>query len=466
MAEGCVVKWDQGRQTATIAHEKDQTFMRRLVKKDFFIYSAIYIFPPLALLLNPQADYPLSFVNTEWIVKYTALTAGALCVMGLPSLSGVSSHVSSFERNGAFLAFLLRCVLTACVDAINVRHNPIQQLHLSRYPIRTVGSDEDQTAQEVYDNIMGKSRNFDPSRKTLWRSRASLICALLISVGLVSIPAALRLCNGHHILGNSFWDALCIVLSNAIMFGIMFRLSSVFFLGFTLYRSMRRSMRRLKSATVGNTGEDEEIDLRLSDDIPREPCNGKSHPLKLNVLEARNLRAWLKVHEALNLRKDGVPARLLEIGATLGLFFFSIMLLLLGWESFSESSGALLDNMADLDKTSLYVTSYLVVVLGMCMGTLSIVGNEYNRASKDLQIRNLYTIQLEATLEFHSCMDDPPPEAIAAMDRSMKLLKNVQDHLRSHIPELGLLGVSYSRLTWGITGIVSSILTRQFFRLF
>lgn len=436
--------------------------MRRIVKKDFLIYCIIYIFPSLAPILNPLADYPLPFVNHQWIAKYTALNLGTLFVMMLPSLSTASaSSVSSFERHGAILALLLRCILTACVDAINVRHNPIQLLHLSRYPIHGVGIS--QTAQDFYDSVMGASKSFNnPSRKILTRSWASLCCALVISTGLISIPVGLRVWNGvHSFWGDSFWDALCIVLSNTIMFGIMFRLSSVFFLGFALYRSMRRSMLRLRSATVGSNDEEDPAD-HVEERSPRDVPS-----MKLNVTEPKNLRAWLKVHEALNLRRDSVAARLLEIGATMGLFFFCVMILLFALESLSESTGAvLLDNIADLDKSGLYVSMYLVVVLGVCMGTLSVVGNEYNRAAKEMQIRHLYTIQLESQLNFHSDFDDPPPKALAAMECSTKLLENVQSHLRSHVSELGLLGMSYSRLTWGITGIVSSILTRQFFRLF
>ena len=472
-----VVKWDQGRQTTTEAHPTDRGYMRKIVLKDFCIYAAIYMAPPLAPVLNKFADYELGFTHKRWILVNTMLSAVALFVMTLPSFLPQPSFVTPFERQGAFFAFALRCLLTACVEAINVSHNPIEHLNLSKFPVYPVSGEEDRTAQDFYNSIMELS-NFDPrpTWKNIFNSSLGLIAGLLISVGLVSISGVLRLYHHKSIFGNSFGDALCIVLSNCIIFGITFLLINVFFIGFSLYRSMRSSMRRLKNGTLGaHAAENARVEAESPRDIPetaRARKKGRGTPtMKLDITNPHNLRAWMNVHEALNRRKDEVPARLLELGATMGLFFFFLMIILIAVESFSEdyskmTSKEFLVNMTDLDMSGLYVSTYVVVVLGICMGALSAVGNSYNHSAKSMHIRHLYSIQLETTLDYHCQRTVHTPEEAAALKNSAELLESVQKHLRYHVSELGLLGLSYSRLFWGISGIVSSILTRQFFRMF
>ena len=239
---------------------------------------------------------------------------------------------------------------------------------------------------------------------------------------------------------------------------------------------MRSSMMRLKNGTLGTWETLLEKDETLKESVPvikrGKRNSSKNKPvLKLDVTKPQNLRAWLNVHEALNRRKEDVAARLLELGATLGMMFFMLMLFLIVLESFSTdydkmSSEEFVADITELDKSSLYVFSYLVVVLGGCMAVLCLVGNEYNFSAKQMQIKHLYAIQLEATLDYYSGNDKLTDDETSELKNATKLLESVQQHLNNHVRDLGILGISYSKLFWGISGLISSVVTRQIFHLF
>lgn len=119
--EEVVIKWDQGKQTKFEAVEEDQTYMRKIVNKDFIIYVIIYLFAPTSIILNKYADYPLRFSNkVPWIVVNTALSIAALLTLVLPSIVPDPCYLTNIERRGALFAFILRCVLTACIEALNI----------------------------------------------------------------------------------------------------------------------------------------------------------------------------------------------------------------------------------------------------------------------------------------------------------------------------------------------------------
>lgn len=469
-----VVKWDQGRRTEFPIHNLDEGFMRKFVMKDFMIFSLIYLCPPLANILNKFADYPLKFVSKKWIVSNSILSIIALLTLILPWLLPQATTVTPFERRGAIFAFFLRCILTACVESLNIESDSVKSLHLERFPIQILEdpSNTKLTAKEFYLSIMDLSKfTTEINFKTLIKRKMGLVSGLLISVGLIAIPCFLRYVRGINIFGKSIYESFCIILSAIVIFGVSFLLINVFFIGFALYRSMRSSMRRLKNGTIG-AWEAHVYKENLRNEVGEGPINLKNVPaIKLDVTIPINLRAWLNVHEALARRKDDVAARLLELGTTLGVFFFVLLIFLIVLESFSTdydgmSKLEIIDDITSLDHSSIYVFTFLVFILGASIGVLSLVGNEYNYSAKQMQMNHLYAIQLESTLDYYSGNSNLSDAEISKLKNSIHLLESVHHHLKNHVKDLGILGISYSKLFWGISGVVSSILTRQLFHMF
>lgn len=416
----------------------------------------------------------------------TFLSMIAILTVILPWLLPQPTFVTPFERRGAIFAYFIRCILTACVESLNIESDTVKSLHLDRFPIQILEdpSNDALTAKQFYLSIMDLS-NFttEISLEILWKRKMGVFSGLTISTGLVIIPMILRFIRGIPFLGKSFFESFCILLSAVVLFGVSFLLINVFFIGFALYRSMRSSMRRLKNGTLGSRASfihQENLKNEDNTELRREiqnlqnanKKNMKNMPaIKLNVTIPKNLRAWLNVHEALSRRKDDVAARLLELGATLGVIFFILLMFLIVLESFSTdydgmSKSEIIDDITSLDHSSIYVFTYLVIVLGISIGVLSLVGNEYNYSAKQLQMHHLYSIQLEATLDYYSGNKNLSDEELAKLKNSIHLLESVHHHLKNHVKDLGILGISYSKLFWGISGVVSSLLTRQLFHMF
>ena len=452
MEEDRIKKWHRSKKNIIDCNEEDKGNIRKIVWGDFFKYFTIYTIPPLAKVLNQYCEYPLPFLNTPWII-------GSTLLMSIVTLSCIISRIffgdsamSNFEIFGGLFTFLLKAFLTALLEAMNFPANPLKSLELNTYEIYDKKDPENRkTAEDLYNAIMAKSKFF-LGRKRI--TNHGTFMAGLIGFSLILIPFIMRKLNNIPFFGYNVAESVCIIISDACIFSIISYLFVNFFDGFALYRSMTSSMIRFKNSMTSPWHNNKKRNSRYQVEILVDMTNRK------------NLKAWLMVHRAISLRRNEFEARILKMGATVGVILVIVSGILIVLGTFENKKiikemddiSSLVSLMTAYDNVGLYMITYIVLMLGICLCVLSYVGSNYNYAAKNAITRTLYDIELEVAFNDGDLLES------AEQDKVKKIIGDLQRHMSFHVHDLGILGVSFDKVFWSIFGVVSSLFTRQLIR--
>ena len=435
-------------------NEEQEIHISNFVVKDFFLFLFQYLIPPLCLVIDRFADYPLHanrnfFRKLKWIfqnslfailtisvtlyriynyINYNKATTNAIQVDG--------ALIGGFEAFLPLLLFILRSFATSYLEAVNVPTSDIIQRQLINYKIITLNG-EITTADRYYQTAMQDS-NYDP-RVRFNNLKHLTFLAIFTSFTFVLLPYFYRFFYFQIIFLGKL-EMLFTLLSSLLTMIVMSMFLRSFFQSFSLYKSMISSMIRFRKLTVN---------------LEQTPNKQNEEKVLIDITIPQNLRAWVKVRDALDARKFNLEARVVNIVATVMLFLLILFLMLLFVNSHSsgdEHQYKHNHSLQNLASVNLILLFYLTCLMSICILTLTQIGSTYNYISSTAFLSTLYDIEIQANFNIH-CNQEITEERREELKSSLLLLPIVRSHLQYHTKELGLIGISYSKLYWYIFGV-------------
>lgn len=225
---------------------------RRVAGKDLAIYLLQAAFPPLALLVNRMADYPLQHATDAAAIVQNSL----LLLLLVSNLFVPGTALSGFERYGPLLLFLFRAVSLSYMEAVNKHPRSLGQL--GRFPVVTVDGRRT-TAAEWLATIQGQSKY---NSSINWRAKHGMhwsVLSVLLSAPLALLPLYQRSVHAKAssnvawpALGEEAFEPAAIIVTAFIIFISSANMLRGFFQAFSFYGSMTSAMQRLRRCTVGS----------------------------------------------------------------------------------------------------------------------------------------------------------------------------------------------------------------------
>lgn len=432
----------------------------------------------------------------KWVALHTFLLIQAF----LPLLLPTSRQITGIERYGPFIALLLGNIALPFLEALNTKPRLHVDIPLDQYAAVYVDGTE-HTAADLLAHIESLSRfsdrkiGFDLSHTSVW--------SILAGLGAALISPTVRAFTFGTPLGKRWLDIPVVLVSNAVVGALVAVGFRAFLEAFALYRSMASGMHRLKRCAVGSDYEKKcaaaehamrvkegealsssassssssEPSTKVMKAISRQRSRRRQPPVQMDLTNPVNLSAWLKVHEALSRRSMGLEGKLVLLAASLASVILVVILLLLfvnnanpsEWiNEMQDSSEDAYKRLFKIGGASLLSLGYLATVLGVSLCALTKIGSDYNSSASSSMLSMLYSVELHAHLDLRGDASSRllTSERKLQLEEALKLLPVAREHLKSHVPHLGLFGFSYSELFFYISTMLVSSVTRYAMYLF